>query len=431
MIAEPQSRSSSRTKLLLISAPFLPLRVAEADHAVFLSQHLADSGLDVQVLTTKQEIGWRYPNVTVHPIMQGWSWSQLPRLLFFLIRCRPNAILILYMGLCYDAHPMITFLPTLSKLLFPSVPFVTQFEQIFGSATPRGLWGRILRKSLAVCLGPKTVDYSYGTLLRDSDRVVVLCRSHGTRLSEHLPAIADKCVVIPPPPLVRITQQDSVLRDNVRLTLRATPQDVIVMYFGRIYAGKGIETLLEAFRIVVSRRPNVRLVLLGGLLDDKFMDSAFPMEILLRQHKYTNKIIWVREYASGSEEPSLYLHAADICVLPFDHGVRMHNSSFAAAAAHGLPIITTQGSTVEPELHPGLNVVLCQPKSPSHMAEAIHLVIEDTALRATLASGSLLLAQECFSWNRAIKLTTESLLIQPSPPSGLTGNERHNLTINR
>jgi polysaccharide biosynthesis protein PslF len=412
MMAEPQNQYTDRTKLLLISAPFLSLRVAEADHAVFLSQHLGDSGLDVHVLTSKQEVNWQYPNVTVHPIMRGWSWSQLPRLILFLIRCRPNAILILYMGLCYDAHPMITFLPTLSKLLFPSVPFVTQFEQIFGAATPRGLVGRMLRKSLAACLGSKTVDYNYGTLLRDSDRVVVLCRSHGERLSEHLPALAHKCVVIPPPPLIRMTQQDAALRAKVRLTLRATPQDAIVMYFGRIYAGKGIETLLEAFRIVVSRRPNVRLVLLGGLLDDKFNGFAFPMEDLLRLHKYTDKIVWVREYASGSEEPSMYLHAADVCVLPFDHGVHMNNSSFAAAAAHGLPIITTQGGTVEPELHPGVNVLFCQPKSPLQMAEAIQSVIDDTILRTTLASGSLRLAEECFSWKRAIKLTTESLLIR-------------------
>ena len=48
---------------------------------------------------------------------------------------------------------------------------------------------------------------------------------------------------------------------------------------------------------------------------------------------------------------TLYLCAADICVLPFNVGVRLNNSSFAAAAAHGLPIVTTRGEMLESALH--------------------------------------------------------------------------------
>ena len=37
----------------------------------------------------------------------------------------------------------------------------------------------------------------------------------------------------------------------------------------------------------------------------------------------------------------MYLRATVLCALPFPQGVDLNNSSFATAAAHGLPIITT------------------------------------------------------------------------------------------
>jgi glycosyltransferase involved in cell wall biosynthesis len=95
------------------------------------------------------------------------------------------------------------------------------------------------------------------------------------------------------------------------------------------------------------------------------------------------------------------LHAADVCVLPFDEGISLHNSTFAAAATHGLPIITTRGESIEPPFRHNENVVLCPPRDPAALAEAIAELIDRPELRQTLTSGVRRMRDEWFSWERA------------------------------
>ena len=113
---------------ILIIGPFPPRKAAEADHTFYLSQHLADRGLDVHVLTVKGSISPKHPSVRIHPIMKDWSWSDLPRLRRMIRHCSPDAVLLVYTRGVYDGHPMITFSPTVCKKLLPQVLFVTLFE---------------------------------------------------------------------------------------------------------------------------------------------------------------------------------------------------------------------------------------------------------------------------------------------------------------
>ena len=87
-----------------------------------------------------------------------------------------------------------------------------------------------------------------------------------------------------------------------------------------------------------------------------------------------DKVTWTGD----TEQASLYLHASDLCVLPFDLGIAMNNSSFAAAAAHGLPIISTRGRILERYFAHEENVFLCPPQDPHALAAAIQTLIDRT-----------------------------------------------------
>src|SRR5512139_1907441 len=101
-------------KVLIIS-PFPPDPAPEATHALYLSEHLAESGLSVHVLCNKGSIAATHSNIVVDPVMGDWSWSDLPRLVKCLRRCRPDVVLLLYLGWIYNHNSMITFLPTVCK----------------------------------------------------------------------------------------------------------------------------------------------------------------------------------------------------------------------------------------------------------------------------------------------------------------------------
>jgi glycosyltransferase involved in cell wall biosynthesis len=186
--------------------------------------------------------------------------------------------------------------------------------------------------------------------------------------------------------------------------------EFIIVHFGYLYPDKGIEVLLKAFKIICGRKTNVRLLTVG----DEPPASANPLYVQqlrewVKQPELEGKIIWTGNFTWNSNEASLYLRAGDTCVLPFTSGVSLNRSSVAAAAVHGLPIITTKGRHLESAFVDHKNVLLCQPNDDKALAEAIESLIADPELRQRLSAGATELADRWFSWDKALAGTIEAL----------------------
>ncbi len=401
-------------KVLIISGAFPPMPSGESTNAIYLANRLADRGLDVHVLTTRGSVASDRPGVTVHPLMRDWSWSDAPRFRKFLRGARPDAILLLYIGWIYNYHFMMTFAPTEAKRLLPNVPFVTRFENAMGAEPDRtSLFARVGRKLKALRDRRGDVDYSYGTLLRDSDRIIVLSDFHRSALSSVYAGVAGKSELIPPPPNMRVcVDGDGSVRSRARELLGAKPNDFLIAYIGYVYSGKGLETLLKAFQLVAARKSGVRLVMIGGpIATQSGNPSTYMAEIqgLARELGIDQKVKWTGSYSWDNDDASSYLHAADACVLPFNSGVQLNNSSFASAVSHGLPTITTQGETSDVAHIDRDSVLLCPPKNPEAIAAAIEALIDDPELRKRLHLGALDLARKWFSWESATARTVSTL----------------------
>lgn len=400
-------------KVLVISAAFPPMRAGEADHAYHFCRELTRRGIEVDVLTTRTSTAKSDVRFTVHPIMRDWSWSEFPRLARFIRRSSPGIIVLRYIGWVYGDQPMITFAPTLSKRVLPAIPFIADFANPFGMDPGRpSIMARSLRKCAALWAGSEGVNYRFGTLLRDSDRVVAYSEVHRDTLAGLHPGVHQKSTVIPPPPAIHIVpEHGGATRRRGRDALGVEPHEFLIAYFGYIYPNKGVETLLKALQLVSHQRNGVRLVVIGGIIELEFPDRpryAQEMHALPAQLEIEDKVTWTGAYPWDSDQASVFLRAADVCVLPFDAGVQLNNSSFAAAAAHGLPIVTTRGVRLEPPFVDRYNVLLCPPKSPGAVAGAIGELIDDPALRERLSRGSLELAKDWFSWEHAIDRTFAS-----------------------
>src|SRR5215510_1569544 len=405
------SLESGTMKVLIISAAFPPMRAVEADHTLYLSQYLAARGLDIHIVTTKKNgIPDDFP-FKVHPIIENWTWSALPHLRRFVKRWTPQAILLMYSGWLYNDHPMVTFIPTFLKMLLPGVSFVTQFE-IESISRQFSLPTRLMLKAVRHGAGSENTDYFvFGTLLRHSDRLIVLSQRHQARFSEQFPRTSGKCIVIPPPPTIRLcSESHGAARQRGRSALGVQSDDFLIAYFGYIYANKGVDTLLRAFQIVSNQRSNVRLMIIGGTIGPSNHPS-YAQEIyeLGKTLGIADRMIWTGEYASDSDEASVYLYSADACVFPFNEGVTLNRSSLGAAASHGLPIVTTQGLSLESPFIHQKNMLLCPPQDPQSLALAIDSLISNPELRQQLQMGALALAHEWFSWDKALEHTIAAL----------------------
>ena len=135
---------------VLVVSVFPPDPAPEANHALHLSEQLAKAGQTVQVLCKKGSIASTQHGMVTHPVINDWSWSDLPRLAKCLKSCQPDVVLLLYIGWVYNHNSMITFLPTICKTILPGVPCVTQFEIVDTELPHRSFGGRALRKAMAL-----------------------------------------------------------------------------------------------------------------------------------------------------------------------------------------------------------------------------------------------------------------------------------------
>ena len=147
---------------VLVVSVFPPDPAPEANHALHLSEQLAKAGQTVQVLCKKGSIASTQHGMVTHPVINDWSWSDLPRLAKCLKSCQPDVVLLLYIGWVYNHNSMITFLPTICKTILPGVPCVTQFEIVDTELPHRSFGGRALRKAMALWAGQKDVHYLFG-----------------------------------------------------------------------------------------------------------------------------------------------------------------------------------------------------------------------------------------------------------------------------
>lgn len=402
-------------KVLVISAAYPPMHAGEATNTYHLCRQLVARGVDVHVLTSVGNIGTNADWIHVHPIMQDWDWSEMVRARAFLKACAPDAVLLMYIGLMYRYHPMVTFLPTLCKALFPNIPFVTRYESAFVGADPSktSFTSRVFRRLMVRWAGKRDVAYSSGTLLRDSDTVIALCERHRAMLVEEWPPVSEKVMLIPPPPnLFIVSDAGGSARERGRMRLGVMPAEFVITFFGYLYPIKGIETLLRAFASVSARRPEARLLFIGGKVGLNVEGGASyfdEMQALANELGIAGRTTWTGAFRSDEEDASLLLHASDVCVLPFLEGVQMNNSSFASMVAHGLPIIVTRGPLMDKAFVHGDNVLTCEPKDYQAVANLLLDLMDRPDLRAHLRTGALKLANEWFSWETATERTLTAL----------------------
>ncbi len=141
-----------------------------------------------------------------------------------------------------------------------------------------------------------------------------------------------------------------------------------VLFFGRIRPYKGIEYLLDAFRLLsANEQAHYRLIVAG---EPKKGSEEYLHEIQQSiQRDFKPGQVILRIQFIPDDEMELYLKAADVLVLPykeiFQSGVLFLAYSF------GLPVVATDVGSFREEIVEGRTGFLCQPGDPAELTKAI------------------------------------------------------------
>jgi len=155
-----------------------------------------------------------------------------------------------------------------------------------------------------------------------------------------------------------------ISREEARKKLAINPQDKVILFFGFIRKYKGLDLLLEGFKILKSTNkiPNLKLLIAGEFYDDERNYDA-----LLNDPVIKNDLILHTRFISNNEV-KYYLCAADCVIQPYRSATQ---SGVTPLAYHfEIPMIVTNVGGL-PSLVPDRKVGLIAEPNAESIAEKI------------------------------------------------------------
>ena len=208
-------------------------------------------------------------------------------------------------------------------------------------------------------------------VMRESTDILVLTRAEKMDLENLYGISQEKVSVIPAGGDTDIFYPVPKLQARVGLGL---PDKETVMYAGRVEPIKGLDILLDSFKILNETR-DVHLVVVGGSLSgDRELDA-------LRQRSKQLGILEKITFAGSVNQSELgrYYSAADVFVLP------SHYESFGLVAleamACGTPVVASRVGGIPSFVDDGETGYLITWRSAEPFADRIEMLLENSDLR--------------------------------------------------
>jgi len=206
----------------------------------------------------------------------------------------------------------------------------------------------------------------------------------------HIPSGIDPRLALSPP----------VVPEEAKTALGLSPEDSLVLFFGKAQLLRGIDTLLEAFEEVAAEHPRATLLLL--LRPDS---SEGWIAERVERHPARERIRLI----ARTLDPRPYLAAADLVVLPFRTALVLPAQplTLLEAMACGKPVVSTEIPAVREIVTEGEDGLLVPPGEAKRLAERILWALEHPEEAARLGRRAREKVLTAYSWERIARRTAE------------------------
>jgi D-inositol-3-phosphate glycosyltransferase len=206
--------------------------------------------------------------------------------------------------------------------------------------------------------------------LRSQYRLVDHVFVHTPKMKSELLAefdVPERAVTVIRHPINNAFPDTDLTPAEAKRKLGITGTEKAVLFFGRIRPYKGLEYLLAAFKLLVSRHSDYRLIVAGE--PKKGSESYLEEMRRIISREFDPRQIILKIQFIPDQEMELYLKAADVLVLPykeiFQSGILFLGYSF------GLPVVATDVGSFKEEIIEGRTGFLCQPADPADLARTL------------------------------------------------------------
>lgn len=182
---------------------------------------------------------------------------------------------------------------------------------------------------------------------------------------------------------------------RVKLELGLNPDDIAILSVGRLYARKGLFTLIESMPAVVKRFRNAKFIVSGKGQSDEMKKLIAHAERL----KVRDSIIF-KGYTPDKNLPKLY-QAAD--VFAFSTFYEHHPFAVLEALSSQLPVVTTNVGGIPETITQGKDGFMCQPFDSREFSERILFLLENPSAAAEMALQARKTVVERFDWRLVVQ----------------------------
>ncbi|MBT2581227.1 glycosyltransferase family 4 protein [Planococcus sp. ISL-109] len=187
--------------------------------------------------------------------------------------------------------------------------------------------------------------------------------------------------------------RDMVTTPTLRKEVEIEENDVVFTFIGRLVKEKGVFELLQAFNKLRQEDPNVKLVLIGGLLDsERDQESFAELQTLLTSQG-------VIQLGFRNDTPEL-LSISDVFVLP-SHREGLPRSIIEAMGMN-LPIIASNIRGCREEVFPNRNGFLFEKENTEELYESMKMLSQDESMRHSYSIESRKIAEELFDEQKVL-----------------------------
>jgi 1,4-alpha-glucan branching enzyme len=189
--------------------------------------------------------------------------------------------------------------------------------------------------------------------------------------------------------------QPAADKRKVKAELGFNPDDPAIVSVGRLYARKGLFTLIESIPAVAAKFPNAKFIVSGKGQSDEMRKLVVHAEKL----GVKDKLIFTG-YFPDKKLPKLY-QAAD--VFAFSTFYEHHPFAVLEALSTGLPVVTTNVGGIPETITDGKDGFMCKPFDAEAFSARILYLLENPAQANEMGYQARKTIEERFDWRIVVK----------------------------
>ena len=189
--------------------------------------------------------------------------------------------------------------------------------------------------------------------------------------------------------------QPTTDKRKIKQDLGFNPYDIAIVSVGRLYARKGLFTLIESIPTVIRKFPNAKFIISGKGQSNEMRKLVSHAQLLGVQENMV-----FTGYFPDAKLPKLY-QSADI--FAFSTFYEHHPFAVLEALSTGLPVVTTRVGGIPETITDGKNGFMCEPFNSTQFSDRILYLLEHPKVAAEMAVSARETILQRFDWRIVVK----------------------------